>query len=228
VIVSLASSVWVDVPERPLVLVPLGSTEQHGPHLPFFTDALIAAAVARGAAERYRHSGRSGIIVAPVVPYGASGEHQDFAGTISIGHEALRNMLTELVRSVSTWAGRIIFVNGHGGNALTLKAVVDRLRYEQHEVSMVLCAPETVTDAHAGFDESSVMLYLHPELVNMARAEAGNTAPLNELLPDLMAKGMRPVTDNGILGDPRLATAQVGQLLFDELVDRVLEEIANA
>ncbi len=67
-----------------------------------------------------------------------------------------------------------------------------------------------------------------PELVNMARAEAGNTAPLNELLPDLMAKGMRPVTDNGILGDPRLATAQVGQLLFDELVDRVLEEIANA
>jgi creatinine amidohydrolase len=225
---ALASSSWVDVPERPLVLVPLGSTEQHGPHLPVSTDTLIATAVARGAADEVRDTRGVQVVVAPAVAYGASGEHQGFPGTISIGHEALRSMLTELVRSLSTWAGRIIFVNGHGGNALTLKAVVDRMRHEQHQVSVVMCALETATDAHAGFDETSVMLHLHPELVDMARAEAGNTAPLSELLPELMATGIRPVTENGILGDPSAATAQDGERLFVQLVDRVVEGIANA
>lgn len=224
---ALASTSWVDVPERPLVLVPLGSTEQHGPHLPFATDTLIATAVARAAADEHRDRTGAAVLVAPASPYGASGEHQAFPGTVSIGHEALRSMLTELVRSVSTWAGRIIFVNGHGGNVLTLKAVVDQMRYEQHDVSMVMCALETATDAHAGFDETSVMLHLHPELVDMARAEAGNTAPLDELLPELMAKGVRPVSGNGILGDPSSATAADGERLFAQLVDRVMEVIAN-
>lgn len=224
---ALGNASWVDVPERPVVLVPLGSTEQHGPHLPFSTDTLIATAVARGAADEYRDRTGAAVIVTPAVAYGASGEHQGFAGTISIGQEALRSMLTELVRSVSNWAGRIIFVNGHGGNALTLKAVVDQMRYEQHEVSMVMCALETTTDAHAGFDETSVMLHLHPELVDMSRAEAGNTAPLDELLPELMAKGVRPVTANGILGDPTAATAADGERLFGQLINRVLQEIAH-
>lgn len=203
---ALGSASWVDVPDRPLVLVPLGSTEQHGPHLPFSTDTLIAQAAARAAAEEHRDDTGAAVIVAPAVAYGASGEHQGFPGTMSIGHEALRALLVELVRSLATWAGPVIFVNGHGGNVLTLKAVIDQLRYEQHDVSTVMCALETATDAHAGFDETSVMLHLHPELVDMARAEAGNTTPLNELLPELMAKGVRPVTANGILGDPTAAT----------------------
>jgi mycofactocin system creatininase family protein len=228
VTIALANTSWVGVPDRPVVLVPLGSTEQHGPHLPFATDTLIAQAVARAAAEEHRGASSADVLVAPPVVYGASGEHQGFPGTISIGHEALRSMLVELVRSLATWAGRIVFVNGHGGNALTLKAVIDQMRYEQHDVVMVPCALETATDAHAGFDETSVMLLLHPELVDMTRAEAGNTAPLSELLPELMAKGVRPVAANGILGDPTAANPRDGERLFGQLVDRVLTEVAHA
>jgi len=223
----LAGTSWVDVPDRPLVLVPLGSTEQHGPHLPFSTDTLIATAVARGVADEYRDRTGASVAVAPALSYGASGEHQAFPGTISIGHEALRCVLIELVRSVSTWAGRIVFVNGHGGNALTLKAVVDQMRYEQHDVVAVMCALETPTDAHAGFDETCVMLHLHPELVDMARAEAGNTMPLNELLPLLMAQGIRPVSENGVLGDPQSANDLEGERLFSQLIDRVLTEVVH-
>jgi creatinine amidohydrolase len=225
--VILADTCWVDLPERPLVLVPLGSTEQHGAHLPFSTDTLIAQAVARGVADGHFAGTGANVVVAPAISYGSSGEHQGFPGTVSLGHEALRAMLVELVRSMSGWAGRIVFINGHGGNALTLKAVVDQMRYEQHDDSAVMCALEPATDAHAGFDETSVMLHLHPELVDMTRAEAGNTKPLNELMLELMQKGVRPVTANGILGDPTTATAQDGERLFGQLVDRVLQEVTN-
>ena len=210
-----------------MVLVPLGSTEQHGPHLPFSTDTLIAQAVSRVAAKERSEVTGEAVVVAPAVAFGASGEHQDFPGTISIGHDALRIMLVEVVRSLSVWAGRIVFVNGHGGNAQTLKAVVERMRDEQHDVSIIMCALETTTDAHAGFDETSVMLHLHPDLVDMSRAEAGNTAPIDELLPELVAKGVRPVSANGILGDPTAATAHDGERLFRQLVDRALREGSN-
>src|SRR5215204_2153898 len=88
-----------------LVLVPVGSVEQHGPHLPLDTDTRIAAAVAARAAT-------GALLVAPPVAYGASGEHEGFAGTVSIGHEALRLLLVELGRSASRWAARLVFVNG--------------------------------------------------------------------------------------------------------------------
>jgi mycofactocin system creatininase family protein len=224
---SLSDATWVDVPQRPLVLVPVGSTEQHGPHLPLSTDGLIAAAVARRVAEGYAARERKAVVVAPTLAYGASGEHQDFPGTVSIGHEALRFLLVELVRSLSTWAGRIVFINGHGGNVPTLKAVVEQMTFERHAVSAVTCALESGTDAHAGHDETSVLLYLHPEHVVVARAEEGNTAPLVNLLPDLMARGVRPVSPNGILGDPTGATASEGERLFAAIVRRVLGEVSN-
>ena len=75
----------------PSIMIPLGSTEQHGPHLPLDTDTRIATAVARGAAKHLEH----GWLVAPAIAYGASGEHQSFAGTISIGTEALTMLLVE-------------------------------------------------------------------------------------------------------------------------------------
>jgi len=130
----LESRSWNEVPERPLVLIPLGSTEQHGPHLPFSTDTFIAEQVAIAVAERLS-SGNSGpVVVAPPLAYGASGEHQTFPGTVSIGQEALAVVLVEMIRSVSTWGRRIVLVNGHGGNVATVKQVVDQMRYERHEV----------------------------------------------------------------------------------------------
>lgn len=223
--ITLGESTWVDIPNGPIVLVPLGSTEQHGPHLPMTTDALIAESVAAAAAARMSAADGGTVVVAPVLAYGASGEHQDFAGTVSIGHEALRVVLIEMVRSLSTWAGRIVFVSAHGGNAPTVAAVIEQMRGEGHQVGAAMCVPETPTDAHAGFDETCVMLHLHPSLVRMDRAEPGNTKPLKEILPDLMTSGIRPSSPTGVLGDPTAATAGEGRVIFDQLVERAVQEV---
>jgi creatinine amidohydrolase len=101
-----------------LVLVPVGSIEQHGPHLPLDTDTVIATAVANAAASRLRSSGH--VWVAPALTYGSSGEHQSFAGTTSIGSDVPHLTIVELVRSMRTWARRVLLVNGHGGNLTAL------------------------------------------------------------------------------------------------------------
>jgi creatinine amidohydrolase len=203
------------------VLVPLGSTEQHGPHLPLDTDTTIATAVAQAVAVRLQ--GNS-VLVAPAVAYGASGEHQDFPGTMSIGTEALELLLVELVRSLSHWAGRIVIVNGHGGNLRALAAAVARLRHEGHAVAWAPCTTAGA-DAHAGHAETSLMLHLAPHLVDLALAEPGNLAPLAELLPTLTAEGVAAVSPSGVLGDPTTASAEEGRRLFEQMTDDVTTRI---
>ncbi|MFF0011461.1 mycofactocin biosynthesis peptidyl-dipeptidase MftE [Streptomyces sp. NPDC005374] len=215
----LSHLAWTEVPERPTVLVPLGSFEQHGPHLPLDTDTRIADAVAHAAARR---TGRRRVLVAPPVGYTASGEHQGFPGTMSIGTEVLRLMLLELVRSLTLWSGRVLFVNGHGGNAGCLPSVVTELRQEGRDAAWIPCFPEG-GDAHAGHTETSLMLHLAPELVDLRRAAPGNTAPVGQLMPAMRAGGVGAVSPNGVLGDPRTATAAEGERLFEELVNRVEE-----
>ena len=95
----------------PALVIPVGSTEQHGPHLPLDTDTRIAAAVAHGVAERLAESGGTDWMLAPAISYGASGEHEDFPGTVSIGTSGLRLLLVEFGRSASRWASRLVFVN---------------------------------------------------------------------------------------------------------------------
>jgi len=211
---------WPEVPDRPLVLVPVGSFEQHGPHLPFDTDTTIAVAVAEGVAARLRG------LVAPPVAYGASGEHQSFPGTISIGDEVLRSVLIELVRSLATGCGRVVFVNGHGGNLRSLSAAVGQLRRERHQTVWVNCHTEHA-DAHAGFTETSLMLHLAPRLVNTARAVVGNTAPLADLMPAMVASGVAAVSPSGVLGDPTEATADDGARLLRDMVEKACALIAG-
>jgi creatinine amidohydrolase len=209
------------------VLVPVGSFEQHGPHLPLDTDTTIAVAVAEGAAERLRRlRPAEPVLVAPPIMYAASGEHQSFPGTISIGHEALGSMLVELVRSLATWSGRIVFVNAHGGNLPSLSKAVTQMRHERHQVAWVPCETENV-DAHAGFTETSLMLHLAPELVDMTRAEAGNTAPVAELLPAMVASGVAAVSPSGVLGDPTSATADEGERVLRQMIEDVCGLIAD-
>ena len=217
---GLAEAVWPSVPEGALVLVPVGATEQHGPHLPLSTDTVIARAVAERAAADLP----SPVMVAPAVPYGASGEHAGFPGTVSIGHEALRVVLVETVRSLALWAGRVVFVNGHGGNVRTLDSAVGRMRDEGHDVAWVPCGVPG-GDAHAGFTETSVMLYLAPERVRMEDAVAGDTRPLAELLPELIAGGVRAVSPSGVLGDPTGATAARGRELFEAMAASAVRRI---
>ncbi|MET9856588.1 mycofactocin biosynthesis peptidyl-dipeptidase MftE [Streptomyces sp. NPDC006450] len=224
---ELTGLAWTRLPERPLVLVPLGSTEQHGPHLPLDTDTTIATAVAHGAARRLRRGPRppDEVLVAPPIGYTASGEHQSFPGTMSIGNEALRFLLVELVRSVSLWSGRIVFVNAHGGNLRSLSGAVRQLIEEGRNVAWVPCATESV-DAHAGHTETSLLLHLAPESVDMTLAERGNTAPIEELMPSIIAGGVEAVSPSGVLGDPTRATAEEGARVYEALVTDVAGRIA--
>lgn len=208
---ELAELVWPEVDGTSHLLIPLGSTEQHGPHLPLETDARIAVAVACGAAEQL------GATVAPVMAYGASGEHAGFKGTLSIGTEALRTIIVELVRSASLTFPAITLVNGHGGNHEAVTAAVSQLQNEGHNVDA--WSPRIPGgDAHAGRTETSLMLAIAPELVRTSAAEAGSTAPLTEIMDDLRSGGVLAVSPNGVLGDPTGASAAEGVELLAALV----------
>ena len=191
----------------PLLVVPLGSLEQHGPHLPLDTDTRIAVALTQVLA-----AARPEVVVAPPLAYGASGEHAGFPGTLSIGTEALTVVLVELVRSADRFAG-VVLVNGHGGNVDALRAATTTLRSEGRAV---LAWAPTVPggDAHAGRTETSLLLAVDPARVHLDRAEAGATAPLAELLDDLRAGGVAAVAPNGVLGDPTEASADEGAELL--------------
>jgi creatinine amidohydrolase len=219
----LGERTWTDLdgPAPRTVLVPIGSLEQHGPHLPLDTDARIAAAVARRAAD-----GDPAVLLAPPLAYGASGEHEGFPGTLSIGHEALRAVLVELGRSAAAWASRLVFVNGHGGNLPTVPAAVATLRHEGREVAWFGCGVPG-GDAHAGRTETSILLELDPSVVREEAARAGNTAPLRELLPALRRGGVTAVSPNGVLGDPVGASAEEGRRLLETMVGALRSGLAG-
>ncbi len=200
------------------LMVPLGSTEQHGPHLPLDTDTRIAAAVAAGAAQRLGH------LLAPAIPYGASGEHQGFPGTVSIGTAVLTAVLVEYGRSACDWAARLVFVNGHGGNVEALRAAVALLRTEGRDAAWCSCTAAGA-DAHAGHTETSVLLHLSPHDVHTATLVPGNCESLADLLPRLRAGGVRAVSASGVLGDPTTASAAEGERLFADMVDDCVNRV---
>lgn len=220
----LAHATSPETTDAGIVLVPVGSVEQHGPHLPLETDTIIATAVARATAERLGGRG-AGVWVAPALTYGSSGEHQSFPGTCSIGTEALRFMVIELIRSVRTWASRVVLVNGHGGNLTALRGAVEQLVYEGHDVAWVPCATEDV-DLHAGRAETSLLLHLRPDHVRLDLAEVGDCRPLAEILPALTSSGVAGVSPNGVLGDPTGATAGEGAMVFSSMVDDIIARLA--
>lgn len=216
---ELAGAVWPHIPEAVLLVVPLGSVEQHGHHLPLATDTAVASAVARGALP-----GLDGALLAPALAYGASGEHEGFPGTVSIGTEALRTLIVELGRSAGRWAPRLLVVNGHGGNLEALRAAVPLLRTEGRDAAWFPCGVPG-GDAHAGRTETSVMLHVEPDAVREADAVAGETAPLAELLPRLRAGGVRAVSPTGVLGDPAGASAAEGAALLEAMTGRLVAAV---
>jgi creatinine amidohydrolase len=216
----LGSRTWTEVAAldlRPVLVVPLGSLEQHGPHLPLDTDTRIAVTLAERVA-----AGRPDLAVAPALSYGASGEHAAFPGTVSIGNDALEQVLVELVRSADAFGGAVV-VNGHGGNAGALQRVETRCAAEGRRV---LAWSWTLpgADAHAGRTETSLLLAIAPDLVRLDRAEAGSTEPLDDLLPRLRSAGVDSVSPNGVLGDPTGASVAEGR----ELLARLVADLAAA
>jgi len=217
---ELGRRTWTEV-GAPTVVLPLGACEQHGPHLPLDTDVAVAREVSRRAVAQLAPG--HDVVLAPAQPYAASGEHEGFAGTVSIGHEALELLLVELGRSACRWARRLLVVNGHGGNVAGLRRAVARLRGEGRDVAWWHCAVPGA-DAHAGRAETSLMSAVRPESVR-AGAEPGRTEPISELMPALVRSGVRGVSPNGVLGDPSGSSAAEGREQLDALAAGLSEAL---
>jgi creatinine amidohydrolase len=218
----LADLTWPDIGQRSdaVLAVPLGSTEQHGPHLPLSTDTDIALALCeRLAAER------TDVLVAPALPYGSAGEHAGFPGTLSIGQAAVELVVLELVRSATETFDHVLLVSAHGGNTEAVSRAVRTLRTESRDVCLFL--PTWDGDPHAGRPETAMLLAMSPDRVRMRDAVPGDTRPLAELLPRLRSGGVRSVSESGILGDPTEASAAEGSALLDELTAALLGTVAR-
>lgn len=218
---SIDALSWPDVAARAdgsVLAVPLGSTEQHGPHLPIGTDSAVAVALVERLA-----AARPDVLVAPLLPYGSAGEHAAFPGTLSIGAAALELVIVELVRSADAFAG-VVLVSGHGGNAAPLAAAVATLRAEGRKVlAWTPRVPEG--DAHAGRTETSLLLALAPESVRVEAAEPGDVRPLAAMMGELRRRGVISVSPNGVLGDPTGASGDEGRRLLDGLAADLLAAV---
>lgn len=204
---------------EPLLVVPLGSWEQHGPHLPLDTDTRIAEELA---ARLIRH--RPDAVRGPTIGVSSSGEHAGFAGTLSIGGLVLTEMIVEIVRSAH-WATAVVIVNGHGGNISYFDELRTRLANEGH--SVLFWSPSLVdpTDSHAGYVETSVMLAMDPDSVRTGAIEAGPTAHLGDILDELRRHGVRSVSPSGVLGDPRRADPALGAQILSSWEDNLIAAV---
>jgi mycofactocin system creatininase family protein len=211
---DLGAMTWTEI-GCPIVVVPVGSCEQHGPHLPLDTDTVIASALADELAAR-----RSDCVVAPSIAISASGEHRGFPGTLSIGVEIMAGAVIELARSAD-WAAGIVFVNGHGGNATAMHRARDVFEHERRRVS-IWWPSISGGDPHAGHTETSLMLALAPDRVRLGAATAGPIPSLSELV----SHGVQPLSPSGVLGDPTTASAEHGRELLDQLTGQLVEHVA--
>lgn len=225
----LAKLTWPDVAQAvaagvTTAILPLGATEQHGPHLPLGTDTCRAAALAGRLAERLP------ALVAPVIPVGCSDEHSGFAGLLSLEAETLAAVIVDCARRMAVWGvRRLVVLSAHGGNGRALALAEARLRRELPDLAlwipdaMTVCGEAVLAIAaeagtslialglHAGEWETSELLYLHPEQVRMERAAPGHTGDMDAALATLIAKGTRALTATGVVGDPRPANADRGE-----------------
>lgn len=237
----LAEMTWPEV-ERAVaagcttVILPLGATEQHGPHLPLGTDTVRAAFLATQLGAR-----RSDVLVAPAIPIGCSDEHTGFAGLLGLDHETLAGLIVDCARRMTVWGvRRLVLLSAHGGNARALELARARLKEQPGCLEVtVLTSSRTLDRAladiaaadgikpdeaglHAGEGETSEMLHLCPELVRMERAIAGYTGSMADVMPLLRQVGLRPVTATGTLGDPRAACPHRGGSYLRERIDGLL------
>lgn len=227
--------------KKPCIIIPTGSIEQHGPHLPLLVDALIAQKIAQAAA--IRACGQIPVLVAPTMALGLSEEHLDFAGTLSLKPITFMNSATEEVFSlIHHGFDRFLFLNSHGGNLDALKLVARILRQE-HGVLVAVTSYWQIAHAkihsirqtpgggvnHGGEEETSIMLYLRPDLVDMSAASSNPLRWRSSYLSGGYLKEpqvnygrlRRDIAPLGHNGDPTLASADKGRQLFDGIADAV-------
>ncbi len=251
---------WVDVQENlkenDMVIIPIGSTEQHGPHLPLGTDSYIGLKISR------MISARTGVVVAPVLWSGYSVYHSGFPGVLSLKPETMEQVLYETATILIKYGfSKIMFFNSHGGNKVVENKVIHRINHttEAIAVSIGIGSPiqkgggeeDVFFDNHAGLSETSSMLFVRPDLVNMGRAKKAEITftPQQQALldagrknPDLMMvwntlfgvpvetkKGgaSHEISSNGIWSfeDPALATKERGEKAAESMADYAVKFI---
>ena len=218
----------------------VGSTEQHGPHLPTMTDARIGDDLAERVA---RKLGRA--LQARTVDIGISEHHLAFAGTISLKPETLSLILRDYIDSlVHHGFTRIIIIPSHGGNFATVRQAIEAAHRAHPGIEVTgftdllaltaflekTSARHGVTageaGAHSGENETSMMLALESGLVRVDRFEPGYVGPLGESeMKIIFEKGMPALTANGVLGDPRTASAEKGEDYLDQWAEFIISEI---
>ena len=235
-------------PESTVALLPVAAIEQHGPHLPLSTDAVIASALARALVERMAGEAAT-LLVLPALEVGHSPEHASFAGTLSARAETLLALWSEVGRSVAAAGVRkLILLNAHGGQKSLVDIVALRLRAE-HRLFAVrastfsLGAPPGLFDArelalglHGGDVETSLMLHLRPDLVRRDRIRdfvglPHRFAAEHEILGvekpvgfGWMSEDLEP---DGVVGDASRASAEKGARCFEHMLSRLVRLVAE-
>lgn len=221
------------------VVVAVGAVEQHGPHLPLLVDAARGDRLALEVAERLGDA-----VVAPTIRVGCSEHHMGFAGTVSLRRNTLEAICLDYTVSLARHGfQRICFVPSHGGNFGPLAGMLPDLRaavapdcrvdaytdligfMELWQAAVREVAPELVerVGGHADLAETSEMLCIRPDLVREERAEAGHVQPFDEELKErIFREGFRAVTRNGILGDARGATEEIGEACLAAAADGIV------
>ncbi len=213
--------------QKKVVLIPVGATEEHGHHLPLGTDTIIVSELAKKLAEETE------VIVAPTISYGNSLSLMDWSGTVSLESETIINMLEELMMSlIKHGAKKIIFLNGHGGNTSPIKITGKRVSSKTGAKIILINWWELIEEKikevcekeglHAGEAETSLMLALRPELVNIKDIKEDQKIIIKKtkkihILDKFHIKDM----PSGTIGDPSLASAKKGKILLKAIIEEV-------
>ncbi|RRJ28432.1 creatininase family protein [Halocatena pleomorpha] len=227
---QLSESTWTDVEnaDTDLALLPVGSTEQHGPHAPLGTDTVIASAVAETADERYDGD----VVVGPTVPVGIAEEHRHFTGTLWVTEETFRRYVRETIESlIHHGFNRVIVVNGHGGNVDALRECCATISRHEAAYAVPFTWFEAVSGrmGHGGTLETSLISHLRSELIRddrLAEATENGTDHWGEWQSGTnLAYDSAEFTENGVVGDPSRGDGTLGAELLDEAAAALVELI---
>ncbi|WP_439028397.1 creatininase family protein [Haloarchaeobius sp. DT45] len=227
----LSEATWTDVrdTESDVAILPVGSTEQHGPHAPLGTDALSAAEIASRAEKRADEE----IVVAPVVSVGVAEEHRHFDGTLWVSEDTFRAYVRETIESLAYHGfERVAVVNGHGGNAAAVREVCARVTRDETAYAVPYTWFDTVDSdllenlGHGGPIETSVVQAIDASLVHEDRFEeaaAGAGERFGEWVSGVnIAYDFAEFAESGNVKDPSDASAEHGEAVLDDAVAKLL------
>jgi len=243
--IRMAEMTWFDIKSAidqgyTTVVVAIGSTEQHGPHLPTMTDARIGDELAHRVAIKMGHT-----LQAITITVGCSRHHLGFPGTISLRNETLRMIVLDYIESlIRSGFKRIVFLPIHGGNFPIVQETLKEAQIAHQGIEIIGVTDLTKlldclsagsaefgitaneSGAHAGESETSMMMALEKNLIIKGRFAPGYVGMIGEKeLKIMFEQGMRAFTTNGILGDPRKASADKGEIYLDRLTEFLIQEI---